>query len=102
MKGYEPETLFDHTGKLRADLAELAPEGNRRMGANPHTNGGVLLRNLRMPDFRDYAVDIESHGTTKAEATRILGQFPSRHHENELRKIKTSESWDPTKPPQTG
>ena len=75
MKGYEPETLFDHAGKLRADLAELAPEGNRRMGANPHTNGGVLLRNLRMPDFRDYAVDIESHGTTKAEATRILGNF---------------------------
>ena len=75
MKKYEPETLFDHTGKLRADLAELAPEGNRRMGANPHANGGVLLRNLRMPDFRDYAVDIGAHGTTKAEATRILGQF---------------------------
>ena len=56
MKSYRPEELFDEDGRLRPELAELAPEGDRRMSANPHANGGVLLRDLRLPDFRDYAV----------------------------------------------
>jgi xylulose-5-phosphate/fructose-6-phosphate phosphoketolase len=75
MKGYRPEELFDETGTLTPELAELAPKGTRRMGANPHANGGVLLRDLRMPDFRDYAVDVSKPGTVVAEATRVLGRM---------------------------
>ncbi|MGV0028510.1 phosphoketolase family protein [Phormidesmis priestleyi] len=75
MKSYQPEELFDHTGKLIPELAELAPTGDRRMGANPHANGGLLLKDLKMPDFRKYAVEVEQAGTTEAESTRILGQF---------------------------
>ncbi|PJC69391.1 MAG: phosphoketolase, partial [Zetaproteobacteria bacterium CG_4_8_14_3_um_filter_59_5] len=75
MKSYRPEELFDDTGKLIAELAELAPEGERRMGANPHTNGGKLLRDLRLPDFRDYAVKVPNPGEVKAEATRVQGEF---------------------------
>ena len=73
MKSYKPQELFDSEGKLRAELAALAPKGNRRMGANPHANGGVLLCDLRMPDFRDYAVKVPTPGTVQAEATRVLG-----------------------------
>ena len=62
MKCYRPEELFDDAGRLRPELAELAPTGDRRMGANPHANGGLLLRDLRMPDFRDYAVDVPTPG----------------------------------------
>jgi xylulose-5-phosphate/fructose-6-phosphate phosphoketolase len=75
MKSYKPEELFDDTGKLMPELAELAPTGNRRMGANPHANGGLLLRDLTMPDFRDYAVRVTKPGTEMAESTRILGQL---------------------------
>jgi len=75
MKSYKPEELFDEGGKFKPELAELAPKGNRRMGANPHANGGLLLRNLRMPDFRDYAFDVKKPGTEQAEATRIAGKF---------------------------
>ncbi len=75
MKGYQPRELFDDNGTLRADIAALAPRGLRRMGANPHANGGVLLRDLELPDFRDYAVDVPKPGDTEAEATRITGQF---------------------------
>jgi len=75
MKSYKPEELFDESGKLVAELAELAPSGNRRMGANPHANGGLLLRELAMPDFRDYAFNVTRPGTENAEATRILGHF---------------------------
>jgi xylulose-5-phosphate/fructose-6-phosphate phosphoketolase len=75
MKSYKPEELFDETGKLKAELAELAPKGNRRMGANPHANGGLLLRDLNMPDFRDYEVTFSKPGTEPLEATRILGKF---------------------------
>ncbi len=75
MKSYRPEELFDEGGRLRPELAELAPEGNRRMGANPHANGGILLRDLRMPDFRRYAVDVPSPGAVNAEATRVMGTF---------------------------
>ena len=75
MKGYQPEKLFDAQGKLRADLGALAPAGTRRMGANPHANGGILLRDLHMPDFRSYAVKMQRPGAVTAEATRVLGGF---------------------------
>ncbi|MBV8475591.1 MAG: phosphoketolase family protein [Acidobacteria bacterium] len=73
MKSYRPEELFDRNGRLIPELRELAPQGNRRMGANPHTNGGVLLRDLVMPDFRRYAVPVERPGSAYAEATRVMG-----------------------------
>ncbi|MEX2114094.1 MAG: phosphoketolase family protein [Pirellulales bacterium] len=75
MKEYRPDELFDEHGRFRAELAELAPEGPRRMGANPHANGGILLRDLRMPDFRDYAVTVPSPGSVEAGDTTVLGQF---------------------------
>lgn len=75
MRSYKPEELFDGHGVLIPDLAELAPEGDRRMGANPHANGGMLLRDLILPDFRDYVVEIAKPGQAFAEATRIMGRF---------------------------
>ena len=75
MKSYRPEELFDANGRLMPELAELAPKGERRMGANPHANGGLLLRDLNMPDFRDYAVEVAKPGVVEAEATRVQGQF---------------------------
>jgi xylulose-5-phosphate/fructose-6-phosphate phosphoketolase len=75
MRSYQPEALFDHTGRLISEIATLAPEKSRRMGANPHANGGSLKRALRLPDFRDYAVDVANPGKTQAEATRILGSY---------------------------
>jgi xylulose-5-phosphate/fructose-6-phosphate phosphoketolase len=75
MRSYRPDELFDETGALRAELAELAPEGDRRMGANPHANGGLLTRPLELPDFTTYAVDVPHAGATSAEATRVLGAF---------------------------
>jgi xylulose-5-phosphate/fructose-6-phosphate phosphoketolase len=75
MRGYGAEQLFDAAGKLKPELQELAPKGDRRMGANPHANGGILLRDLRMPDFREYAVVVDRPGSARAECTRILGQF---------------------------
>ncbi|MFL6035972.1 MAG: phosphoketolase [Gaiellaceae bacterium] len=75
MRSYRPEELFDEHGTLVAELRELAPEGELRMSANPHANGGLLLRDLDLPNFRDYAVDVPTPGTTFAEATRVLGKF---------------------------
>jgi xylulose-5-phosphate/fructose-6-phosphate phosphoketolase len=75
MRSYRPEELFDENGKFIPELAELAPQGDRRMGANPHANGGLLLRDLIMPDFRKYAVEVSKPGTQNAEATRVLGTF---------------------------
>lgn len=75
MQSYRPEELFDENGKFKAELAALAPEGNRRMGANPHANGGQLLQDLALPDFRDYAVEVKKPGGTKGEATRVMGKF---------------------------
>jgi xylulose-5-phosphate/fructose-6-phosphate phosphoketolase len=75
MKSYGPEELFDENGKFITELAELAPVGDRRMGANPNANGGLLLRDLVMPDFRKYAVAVSKPGTENAEATRVLGGF---------------------------
>jgi xylulose-5-phosphate/fructose-6-phosphate phosphoketolase len=75
MRSYRAEELFDDSGKLIAELAELAPKGDRRMGANPHANGGMLLRDLRMPDYRDYAVEVSKPGQVIAEATRVQGEM---------------------------
>ncbi len=75
MKSYRPEELFDETGRLVPELARLAPAGTRRMGANPHANGGLLLKDLRMPDFRDYALAVPRPGSTVGEATRVMGRF---------------------------
>ncbi len=75
MKSYHPEQLFDARGRLKPELAELAPRGDRRMGANPHANGGLLLRDLRLPDFRAYAVHVPGPGKVQAEDTRVLGGF---------------------------
>ena len=75
MKSYRAEELFDANGTLKTELAELAPKGARRMGANPHANGGMLLRDLRMPDFRDHAVQVPSPGAVAAQDTMVLGKF---------------------------
>jgi len=75
LKSYRPQELFDKTGRLRSELAEVAPQGTRRMGANPHANGGVLLRDLRLPDFRDYAAKLPKPGSVNAEATRAEGEL---------------------------
>lgn len=75
MKSYRPEELFNANGSLISELSALAPEGTRRMGANPHANGGLLLKELVMPDFRDYAVALAKPGTVEAEATRIAGRL---------------------------
>ncbi len=75
MKSYKPEELFDKDGTLINELSELAPAGDRRMSANPNANGGILLKELKMPDFRDYAVKINKPGTSEAESTRIMGAF---------------------------
>ncbi len=72
---YEPGELFDQQGALRSELAELAPRGERRMGANPHANGGLLLLDLELPDFRDYAVEVPGPARRSSEATRVLGAF---------------------------
>jgi xylulose-5-phosphate/fructose-6-phosphate phosphoketolase len=75
MKSYQAEELFDANGTLIPELAELAPKGKRRMGDNPHANGGQLLKDLRMPDFRDYAVEVPAPGQVIGEATRSMGKF---------------------------
>ncbi|MBV8670683.1 MAG: phosphoketolase family protein [Candidatus Eremiobacteraeota bacterium] len=73
MRSYRPEELFDASGRLEADIASLTPMGDRRMGANPHANGGILLRDLVMPDYHTYAVPVQAPGATDAESTRVLG-----------------------------
>jgi xylulose-5-phosphate/fructose-6-phosphate phosphoketolase len=75
MKSYRPQELFDASGRLKPELADLAPKGDLRMGANPHANGGILLRDLRMPDFHDHAVKVPEPGAVEAQDTQILGQF---------------------------
>ena len=75
MRTYEPQNLFDETGCLRSELSALAPLGERRMGANPHANGGLLRRELKVPPFRDYAVVIPHPGGAISEATRVLGEY---------------------------
>jgi xylulose-5-phosphate/fructose-6-phosphate phosphoketolase len=75
MRSYHPEELFDVNGAFVGDVASLAPSGSKRMGANPHANGGLLLRGLTLPDFSEYAVDVHTPGDTIAEATRVLGRY---------------------------
>jgi xylulose-5-phosphate/fructose-6-phosphate phosphoketolase len=75
MRSYKPEELFDEAGVLREELAELAPKGAKRMGANPHANGGLLLRDLALPDFRDFAVSVPKPGGATGEATKVMGAF---------------------------
>jgi len=75
LRSYRPEELFDGAGRLRPEVASLAPRGERRMGANPHANGGLLLKDLTLPDFRAYSVPVEKPATTFAEATRVLGNL---------------------------
>jgi xylulose-5-phosphate/fructose-6-phosphate phosphoketolase len=75
LRSYRPEELFDDQGRLKPDLAELAPVGDRRMGANPHANGGILLRDLSMPNFRDYAVAVSAPGMAGIGDARVLGHF---------------------------
>jgi xylulose-5-phosphate/fructose-6-phosphate phosphoketolase len=75
LRSYRPEELFDAQGRLKPELAELAPKGQRRMGANPHANAGILLRDLRMPDFRDYAADVPAPGAVGIGDTHVLGPF---------------------------
>ncbi len=75
MKSYRPDELFDRSGKLNSELSDLPPRGERRMSANPHANGGILLKELRMPDFYDYAVKVSKPGAVDAEATRVQGKF---------------------------
>ena len=112
MRSYRPEELFDATGRLFAHLQALAPTGDRRMSANPHANGGRLLRDLAMPDFRDYAVPVERPAITSSEATKVLGAFlrdiivrnpdrfrmmgPDETASNRLQAVfeKTNRAWD--------
>ncbi|MDP9054548.1 MAG: phosphoketolase family protein [Acidobacteriota bacterium] len=75
MRSYKPEELFDERGALRSEYAALAPTGERRMGANPHANGGLLLKDLALPNFSDYAVEVKQPGVSTAEATRVMGTF---------------------------
>ena len=75
MRSYRPEELFDAKGTLKPELVELAPRGERRMSANPHANGGLLLKDLRLPDFREYAIEVRSPGAASAEATRLQGKY---------------------------
>ncbi|HEU5278023.1 MAG TPA: phosphoketolase family protein [Gaiellaceae bacterium] len=77
LRSYGPEELFDEQGRLVPELAELAPHGDRRMSASPHANGGLVLRDLDLPDFRDYALDVKQPGVEFAESTRVLGSFLS-------------------------
>jgi len=75
MRSYKPEELFDENGRLVKELAELAPKGDKRMGANPHANGGLLLKDLKMPDFKEYGVKVDNPETSFHEATRVMGTF---------------------------
>ena len=112
MRSYRPEELFDATGRLFPRLQALAPTGDRRMSANPHANGGRLLRDLAMPDFRDYAVPVDRPAVTSSEATKVLGAFlrdiivrnpdrfrimgPDETASNRLQAVfeKTNRAWD--------
>ena len=99
LSSYRPEELFDDEGRLVPELAALAPAGERRMSANPHANGGVLMRDLELPDFRDYAVEVESPATSTSEATRVLGGFL---RDVSPRTRRTSASSARTRRPRTG
>ena len=86
MKSYKPEELFDDNGTLIPELAELAPKGKRRMGDNPHANGGLLLKDLHMPDFKDYAVDVPAPGQVHGRSDAHHGQVPAGRDETQSGK----------------
>ncbi|BBI16255.1 phosphoketolase [Neochlamydia sp. S13] len=88
MKSYHPEELFDEDGRFLAELAALAPQGKRRMGDNPHANGGLLRKELKMPDFREYTLEIEKPGQIEAESTRIMGKFLRDVMKNNLHNFR--------------
>ena len=90
MRSYRPEELFDEDGKLLPELAELAPKGERRMGANPHANGGLLLKDLAMPDFRDYRRRGAEAGHRVCRSDARAGQIPARCDEAEREDARTS------------
>ena len=96
MKSYKPEELFDEGGTFKPELAELAPKGERRMGANPHANGGLLLRDLRMPDFRDYAVEVTKPGRLSgggdADRARFLRDVMKRQRRENFRIVGPDET----------
>ena len=101
MKSYRPEELFDESGRLRPELAELAPAGDRRMSANPHANGGLLLRDLRLPDFRDYAVEVPAPGAVDGRIHARHGRLPARRDEAEHGGAGTSGCSAPTRTTRT-
>jgi xylulose-5-phosphate/fructose-6-phosphate phosphoketolase len=95
LRSYRPQELFDEKGRLLPELRELAPKGQRRMGANPHANGGLVRQALRLPDFRDYAVKVEKPGNTEVGPTQILGQFLrdiARDNPNNFRVLSPDEN----------
>ena len=95
MRSYRPEELFGADGRLVPELRALAPEGERRMGANPHANGGTLLRTLRMPDFRDFAVDVPAPGASIARGHAGARRLSQRRHAAQPRASGTSASFAP-------
>ncbi len=95
LRSYRPQELFDTAGRLVPELRELAPKGERRMGANPHANGGLMRKALRLPDFRDYAVAVEKPGTVEAAPTQVLGQLLRdvvRHNPTNFRVLSPDEN----------
>ena len=99
MRSYKPEELFDASGKLMPELKALAPKGNRRMSANPHANGGLLRKELKLPDFRKYAVEVPTRGTVEYENTKPLGEFLRDVMKNNMTSFRV---FGPTRPPPTG
>ena len=87
MLSYKPQELFDEKGALFAELAALAPRAYRRMSANPYANGGLLLRDLVLPNFRDYSVPVENPGTTLFGGDPAAGRVPPRHHEGQPQPV---------------
>ena len=100
MRSYRPEELFDERGAVRSEITALAPDGDRRMGANPHANGGRLLRDLDLPDFREYGVDVPTPGAEPVEATPRARWLAARR--DARRTTIASASWAPTRPRRTG
>jgi len=88
MKSYKPEELFDANGRLVSKLKALAPKGDRRMSANPHANGGLLRKELKLPDFRKYAVDVTSRGSVEHENTKPLGEFLRDVMKNNMNRFR--------------
>ena len=102
MKSYRAHELFDENGKFREEFAALAPTGHRRMGSNPHANGGELLVPLSMPHFRDHAIEVRAPGDGQGRSNAQSGKVPPRRDEAEPRPGRTSASLARTRPPQTG